>query len=146
MSDINAASFGELLKASIGIGEMPGVMYNQGQGGQFALPMMRAALIAGDEAGGRELVGGPVSWLGGDSTDSPIMQRLAITPTSQTRGKLVVGAALPGSSMQAQRLTAALGRGIAFPTNPAPVLGDLYRFTGRRGEHRCGRRGRRRNH
>ena len=51
-----AATFGQMLKASIGIGEMPGVMHHQGQGGTFRLPMQTAALVAGGEAGGRELV------------------------------------------------------------------------------------------
>ena len=124
-----AATFGQMLKASIGIGEMPGVMFNQGQGGTFRLPMQTAALVAGDEAPGRELVDTALTWLAGDSLDSPVMSRIRLTPTSQTRGKIVVGAALPTTSMQAERMTAALGRGVAFPTSPAPALGDLFRFT-----------------
>jgi hypothetical protein len=123
------ATFGRLLRASIGVGEQPGVMHHPQQGGQFHLPLTTAALVAGDEAAGRELVGGPVSWLAGDSDGSPIMSRINIVPTSQSRGKLVVGAALPGSSMQRESFTAALGRGVAFPTTPAPVPGDLFRFT-----------------
>ena len=123
------ANFGQMLRASIGAGEVPGVSYNAGQGGWFRLPMQTSALVAGDEAPGRELVDTALTWLAGDSLDSPVMSRIRLTPTSQTRGKLVVGAALPTTSMQGERLTAALGRGVAFPTNPAPVAGDLWRFT-----------------
>ena len=123
------ANFGEMLRASIGIGEVPGVNFNQGQGGWFRLPMQTAALVAGDEAGGRELVDTALTWLVGDSLDSPVMSRISLVATSQTRGKVVVGAALPTTSMQAERMTAALGRGTAFPTTPAPVTGDLFRFT-----------------
>ena len=128
MSDDKTASFGALLRASVGVGQVSGVMHHQGQGGQFRLPMEQAAIVAGDEAGGRELVGGPATWLVGDSLDSPILQRIALTPTSQSRGKILIGNALPGSSMQAERQTAAYGRGVAFPTVPAATTGDLFRF------------------
>ena len=129
MSDDKATSFGAMLRASIGAGEVDGVMHHPQQGGQFRLPMQTAAIVAGDAAGGRELVDTGLTWLAGDSDGSPIMARVNIVPTSQTRGKIVVGAALSGSSMQGQGLTAGLGRGVAFPTVPAPVAGDLWRFT-----------------
>ena len=128
MSQDKAATFGAMVRASIGIGEVPGVSFNAGQGGGFRLPMATAALVAGDEAGGRERVGEGVTWLGGDSADSPIMGRISIIPTTQSRGKILIGATLPGTSMQGERMTATLGRGTAFPTTPAPVSGDLFRF------------------
>ena len=127
MSDDKATSFGAMLRASIGVGEQPGVMHHPQQGGQFQVPLQTAALVSGDPAGGRELVDTGLTWLGGDSADSPIMGRIALVPTTQTRGKLLIGAALPGSSMQGEGLTASLERGIAFPA--APASGDLFRFT-----------------
>ena len=83
---------------------------------------------ADDIAPGRERVVDGVEWLAGDSDASPIMARLNIIPTSQTRGKIASGAVLPGTSMQPESGTSALGRGAAFPTVPAPELGDRYTF------------------
>ena len=116
-----------------------------GTGGSFALPLDRAALTAAD-TGGRELAVDGVDWLRGDADASPILSRLTIVPTPETRGRLASGAALPGTSMQGERLTAEYGRGLSFPTTPAPVKGDLFRFLaaatgltavdeGRRGPH-----------
>ena len=56
MSDDKAATFGAMLRATIGVGEVDGVMHHPQQGGQFRLPMQQAlAIVAGDPAPGREL-------------------------------------------------------------------------------------------
>ena len=124
-----SATFGQMVRASLGHGTIDGVQANA-QGGAFKLPLERAAVIEADDiAAGRERVVDGVSWLAGDAADSPIMSRLNIIPTSQTRGKVASGAVLPATSMQAQSGSSALGRGAAFPTVPAPALGDLYTFT-----------------
>ena len=128
MSNNKTVSFGAMLKATIGVGEVDGVMHHPQQGGQFRLPMQQAAIVSGDPAPGRELVDTGLTWLTGDSLDSPVMSRISIVPTSQSRGKILIGNAIPQTSMQGERLTAALGRGVAFPTTPSPVTGDLFRF------------------
>ena len=99
------------------------------QGGTFKLPLSRLAVIEADDiAPGRERVVDGVEWLAGDSDDSPIMSRLNIVPTPVTRGKIASGQVLPATSMQPESGTSALGRGAAFPTVPAPELGDRYTF------------------
>ena len=124
-----SATFGEMVKASLGHGLVDGVQATA-QGGRFALPLARLAVIEADDVTpGRERVQDGVEWLGGDSAESPIMSRLNIVATSQTRGKVASGAVLPATSMQPESGTSALGRGTSFPTSPAPALGDLYRFT-----------------
>ena len=126
--ELKSATFGQMVRASLGHGMVDGVVANS-QGGSFALPLERAAVIeASDVTPGRERLQDGVEWLAGDSSESPIMSRLNIIPTSTTRGKLASGSVLPMTSMQAESGTAALGRGIAFPTAPAPTLGDLYTF------------------
>ena len=129
MREQKSATFAEMLRASLGRGTIDGVSSNA-QGGNFRLPLERAAVIEADDiAAGRERVVDGVSWLAGDAADSPILSRLNIIPTSQTRGKVASGQVLPATSMQGQSGTSALGRGIAFPTTPSPALGDLFRFT-----------------
>ena len=124
-----SATFAQMARASLGHGMVDGVQANA-QGGTFRLPLERAAVIEADDVTpGRERVLDGVEWLRGDSDASPILSRLSIIPTSQTRGKIASGAVLPATSMQAQSGTSALGRGIAFPTTPSPELGDLFRFT-----------------
>ena len=128
MSKEKTASFAEMVRASLGHGLVDGVQANA-QGGNFGLPLERAAVIEADDiAAGRERVVDGVSWLAGDSDASPILSRLNIIATSQTRGKLASGSVLPMTSMQPESGTSALGRGVQFPTVPAPVLGDRYTF------------------
>ena len=123
------ATFAEMARASLGRGLVDGVQANS-QGGTFRLPLERAAVIEADDVTpGRERVVDGVSWLAGDAADSPILSRLNIIPTSQTRGKIASGQVLPATSMQGQSGTSALGSGVTFPTVPAPMLGDLFRFT-----------------
>ena len=120
------ATFGTMIRATLGHGTVDGVQTNS-QGGSFRLPLARAAVIEADDiAPGRERVLDGIEWLAGDASTSPIMARLRIIPTTQTRGKIASGQVLPATSMQAESGSAALGRGAAFPTTPA--LGDLYRF------------------
>ena len=127
--ELKSASFGAMIKASLGHGLVDGVTATV-QGGRFALPLSRLAVIeAGDPTPGRERILDGVEWLRGDSDASPILARLNIIPTSQTRGKIASGQVLPATSMQPESGTSALGRGIAFPTTPSPALGDLFRFT-----------------
>ena len=124
-----SATFAEMARASLGHGMVDGVVANS-QGGTFRLPLERAAVIEADDVTtGRERVVDGVSWLAGDAADSPVLSRLNIIPTSQTRGKVASGQVLPATSMQGQSGTSALGRGVTFPTVPAPMLGDLFRFT-----------------
>ena len=129
MGKEKSATFAEMARASLGHGMVDGVVANS-QGGTFRLPLERAAVIEADDVTpGRERVVDGVEWLRGDSDASPILSRLNIIPTSQTRGKIASGAVLPQTSMQGQSGTSALGRGIAFPTTPSPALGDLFTFT-----------------
>ena len=122
------ASFAQMVRASLGHGLVDGVQANRA-GGRFALPLSRLAVIEADDVTpGRESVVDGVEWLAGDSDASPILSRLNIIATSQTRGKLASGSVLPMTSMQPESGTSALGRGVQFPTVPAPALGDLYRF------------------
>ena len=128
MSEQKTATFAEMLRASLGRGTIDGVSSNA-QGGNFRLPLERAAVIEADDiAAGRERVVDGVSWLAGDAADSPILSRLNIIATPVTRGKVASGAVLPMTSMQGQGGTSAVGRGTSFPTSPAPALGDLYTF------------------
>ena len=121
------ASFAQMVRASLGHGLVDGVQASP-QGGRFSLPLQRAAVISAENvAPGRERVVDGVEWLRGDSDASPIMGRLNVVPTSQTRGKVASGAVLPSTSMQAESGSSALGRGAAFL--PTPTLGDLFRFT-----------------
>ena len=123
------ATFGQMIRAALGHGTIDGVVATS-QGGRFALPLSRLAVIEADDVTtGRERVVDGVEWLRGDSDASPIMSRLNIIPTSQTRGKVASGQVLPATSMQPESGTSALGRGIAFPTTPSPALGDLFTFT-----------------
>ena len=126
MSDIKTADFGEMVKASIGRGVVDGVMHNQGQGGTFKLPLDRAAVIESEAIGGRERVVDGIEWLAGDASESPILSRLAIIATSQTRGRLPSGRALPATSMQPESGSAALSNGLALPASG--TVGDLFRF------------------
>ena len=129
MGKEKSASFAEMVRASLGHGLVDGVTANA-QGGRFALPLSRLAVIESDDVTpGRERLQDGIQWLRGDSDASPILSRLNIIPTSQTRGKLASGQVLPATSMQPESGTSALGRGIAFPTTPSPALGDLFRFT-----------------
>ena len=121
------ASFAQMVRASLGHGLVDGVQANRA-GGRFALPLSRLAVIEADDVAGRERVVDGVEWLRGDSDASPILSRLNIIPTSQTRGKVASGAVLPMTSMQPESGTSAIGRGTSFPTVPAPALGDLYTF------------------
>ena len=129
MGKEKSATFAEMVRASLGRGLIDGVQANA-QGGRFALPLSRLAVIEADDVTpGRERLQDGIQWLRGDSDASPIMSRLNIIPTSQTRGKVASGAVLPMTSMQPESGTSALGRGIAFPTTPSPALGDLFTFT-----------------
>ena len=122
------ATFGEMVRASLGHGVVDGVQANA-QGGRFKIPLERAAVISAENiAPGRERILDGVEWLAGDSDDSPILARLMIVPTSQTRGKIASGSVLPMTSMQPESGSAAIGRGVQFPTVPAPAKGDLYTF------------------
>ena len=129
MSEQKSASFGQMVRASLGHGTIDGVQANS-QGGTFRLPLERAAVISAENiAPGRERILDGVEWLSGDSDASPILSRLMIVPTPTTRGKIASGAVLPATSMQPESGSSALGRGIAFPTTPSPALGDLFTFT-----------------
>ena len=129
MSEQKSATFGEMVRASLGHGLVDGVQATR-EGGRFALPLSRLAVIEADDVTpGRERLQDGVEWLAGDSSESPIMSRLNIVATSQTRGKIASGQVLPATSLQPESGTSALGRGTSFPTSPAPALGDLYRFT-----------------
>ena len=129
MGKEQSATFGQMVRASLGHGMVDGVVANS-QGGRFALPLERAAVISAENiAPGRERVLDGVEWLRGDSDESPILSRLMIVPTPTTRGKVASGAVLPATSMQPESGTSAIGRGTSFPTVPAPALGDLYTFT-----------------
>ena len=129
MSEQKSASFGQMVRASLGHGTIDGVQANS-QGGTFRLPLERAAVISAENiAPGRERILDGVEWLSGDSDASPILSRLMIVPTPTTRGKIASGSVLPSTSMQGQSGTSALGRGIAFPTTPSPTLGDMFTFT-----------------
>ena len=122
------ATFGAMIKAALGHGLVAGVQAHR-EGGNFRIPLERAAVISAENvAPGRERILDGVEWLSGDSDASPILSRLMIVPTSQTRGKIASGAVLPATSMQAESGSSTLGRGVQFPTVPAPALGDLYRF------------------
>ena len=123
------ASFGQMVRASLGDGLIDGVQ-STAQGGRFALPLERAAVISAENiAPGRERILDGVEWLAGDSDASPILTRLNIIPTATTRGKIASGQVLPATSMQPESGSSAIGRGTNFPTVPAPALGDLFRFT-----------------
>ena len=126
MSDILTATFGDMVRASIGQAEVDGVAHHTGQGGTFRLPLDRAAVIESEAIGGRERVLDGVEWLAGDAAESPIMSRLSILATSQTRGVLPSGRALPTTSMQPESGSAALSDGLALPATGA--TGDLFRF------------------
>ena len=124
-----SATFAAMVRASLGGDLVDGVQAHL-SGGSFRLPLERAAVIEADDVTpGRERVVDGVEWLRGDSDASPILSRLNIIATSQTRGKLASGQVLPMTSMQAESGTSAIGSGVTFPTSPAPVLGDLFRFT-----------------
>ena len=117
-----------MVRAALGGDLIDGVQANA-QGGTFRLPLERAAVIeASDVTPGREKILDGVEWLAGDSDDSPIMSRLNIVPTPTTRGKLASGQVLPATSMQPESGSSALGRGMTFPTSPAPATGDLFTF------------------
>ena len=154
MKDIKTASFGAMIRAALGGPPVDGVQGDPRQGGNFRIPLGKAALVASD-VGGRELVTDGVEWLIGDSAESPILSRMGVFATPETHGKVLSGDTLPQTSMQAQRQTSALTRmagysfpampnvgdlarflmgavyaeGAAFPTTPAPASGDLFRFT-----------------
>ena len=129
MSERKSASFAEMLRASLGHGLVDGVTANA-QGGRFALPLSRLAVIEADDVTpGRERLQDGIQWLRGDSDESPILARLRLVPTPTTRGKIASGSVLPMTSMQPQSGSSALGRGVTFPTSPTPTLGDLFRFT-----------------
>ena len=122
------ATFAEMVRASLGHDLVDGVQATS-QGGRFALPLQRAAVISAENiAPGRERILDGVEWLRGDSDASPIMSRLRIVPTPTTRGKIASGRTLPATSMQPESGSSSLGRGTSFPTSPAPTLGDLYTF------------------
>ena len=127
--ELKSATFGQMVRASLGHGMVDGVVANS-QGGRFALPLERAAVISAENiAPGRERILDGVEWLRGDSDASPILARLMIVPTSTTRGKIASGSVLPMTSMQPESGTAAIGRGAAFPTTPSPAVGDRFTFT-----------------
>ena len=129
MSKAVSATFATMIRASLGHGICDGVQAGS-QGGNFRLPLARLAVIEADDiAPGRERAVDGVSWLAGDAADSPILSRLMLVPTLTTRGKVASGQVLPQTSMQGQSGTSALGSGVTFPTVPAPMLGDLFRFT-----------------
>ena len=124
-----SATFGEMVRASLGRGLINGVQATI-QGGTFRLPLERAAVISAENiAPGRERILDGVEWLRGDSDESPILSRLMIVATSQARGKIASGQVLPATSMQPESGSSTLGRGVQFPAVPAPALGDLFRFT-----------------
>ena len=122
------ATFAAMVRASLGRGLVDGVQATRA-GGSFALPLERAAVIESDDiAPGRERILDGVEWLRGDSDASPILARLNLIATPTTRGKIASGQVLPATSMQGQSGSSTLGRGIAFPTVPAPAVGDMFRF------------------
>ena len=129
MGKEKTATFAAMVKAALGDGPVDGVQSSR-EGGRFALPLERAAVIESDDPfPGRARVVDGVEWLRGDSDESPILSRLNIIATPVTRGKIASGSVLPATSMQPESGTSALGRGIAFPTTPSPATGDLFRFT-----------------
>ena len=122
------ATFGQMVRASLGHGTIDGVQATL-SGGSFALPLSRLAVIEADDiAPGRERLQDGIEWLAGDSDASPILSRLNLIPTSTTRGKIASGAVLPATSMQPESGSSALGRGTTFPTAPSPAKGDLFTF------------------
>ena len=128
MGKEKSASFGQMVRAALGHGVVDGVQAHS-QGGRFALPLERAAVISAENiAGGRERILDGVEWLRGDSDASPILSRLMLVPTATTRGKIASGQVLGATSMQPESGSAAYGRGVVFPTVPAPAKGDLFRF------------------
>ena len=128
MSEQKSASFAQMIRASLGHGLIDGVTAHR-EGGRFALPLSRLAVVEADDAApGRERLQDGVEWLAGDSDASPILSRLNIIATSQTRGKLASGQVLPAVSMQPESGSSTLGRGTAFPTAPSPAKGDLFAF------------------
>ena len=129
MSERKSATFGQMVRASLGHGLVDDVTAHA-QGGTFRLPLSRLAVIEADDVTpGRERLQDGVEWLAGDSDDSPIMSRLNLIPTPVTRGKLASDQVLPATSMQPESGSSALGRGIAFPATPSPATGDLFTFT-----------------
>ena len=121
-----SATFGQMIRAALG-GDLCDGVQAHAQGGNFRLPLSRLAVISAENVGqSRERILDGVEWLRGDSDASPILARLNIVPTPVTRGKLAIGSILPGTSMQPESGTSALGRGTSFPASPA--TGDLYRF------------------
>ena len=153
MKDNGSATFGMMVRAALGGPPVDGVQGDPRQGGNFRIPLGRAALVASD-IGGRELASDGVEWLIGDSAESPVLSRMNVLPTTETHGKVLSGDTLPQTSMQAQSFTAEFTRisgyafpatpvtgdlarfltgavyasGAAFPTTPAPMDGDLFRF------------------
>ena len=71
MSELKSASFGAMIKAALGGDLIDGVQSTR-EGGRFALPLERAAVISAENiTPGRERVLDGVEWLRGDSDASP---------------------------------------------------------------------------
>ena len=67
----NTASFGQMVKAALG-GDLVDGVQATAQGGRFALPLERAAVISAENVGqSRERILDGVEWLAGDSDASP---------------------------------------------------------------------------
>ena len=83
----------------------------------FALPTEKFAIIGTDNTGGRVSLPENVDFLTGDSEDSPILARLRLITTAETRGKLGGVGTLPSSTMQSEHSTAAAFSDFALGDN-----------------------------
>ena len=128
MKEAGSASFGDLVRAAVNKGEpVNGVVGNR-TGGNFALPLDRLAVIESENVSGRERIIDGVDWLAGDAAESPILSRLRLVPTTQTRGRLASGQALPQTAMQPESGSAAFTRLSAYMLPAMPSVGDLVRW------------------
>ena len=104
--------FASLLRLALSADQMAGAHLDSrafgrtSHGARFSLPLERLA-ISVDNVGGREVADSRVEFLQSDEMTSPIMRRIRLIPTTQTRGKLPFGGALPTPTMQGEFDTAA---------------------------------------
>lgn len=127
-------TFGDILKTVIdGSGREsklseihPSIWRKTDLGGELSLTLQQLAIIGADNVGGRVAQPVGVEWLAGDSADSPVMSRLRIVETRQTRGKLPSAGALPTTTMQGEHSTFSPTLVTSLPVSPA--VGDFVRF------------------
>lgn len=125
------ATFKQMINAALGGAPVDGVQGNRATGGEFRLPLDRAAVIESEDVsqhGGERIISG-VDWLIGDSLDSPILSRLGVVETLQTRGRLASGDMLPATSMQAESGSSAqISRYETYTIPAVPMEGDQVRW------------------